>query len=111
MAIIEGISRELGIERRDFSDEEVRDRLFMPLVNEGAKELEEGIAIRASDIDTVWVNGYGFPAHRGGPMYWGAQLGLDKAHAMALEAGQRNGPRWLPGKLLERLAKEGKGWP
>jgi 3-hydroxyacyl-CoA dehydrogenase len=110
MAIIEEVSKELGITRREFSDEEVRDRLFMPLVNEGAKELEDGTAIRASDIDTAWVNGYGFPAHRGGPMYWGAQIGLDKVHAMALELGASNGPRWMPGKLLERLASEGNGW-
>jgi 3-hydroxyacyl-CoA dehydrogenase len=110
LAIIESVSKEYGITRRAFSDEEVRDRLFMPLVNEGAKILEDGTAIRASDIDTVWVNGYGFPAHRGGPMYWGEQIGLDKVHAMALELGARNGPRWMPGKLLERLANDGKGW-
>jgi 3-hydroxyacyl-CoA dehydrogenase len=110
LGLIEQVSRDLGIERRIFSDEEVSERLFVPLVNEGAKILEEGIAIRASDIDTVWVNGYGFPAHRGGPMYWGAQLGLEKIFAMALEAGKRNGPRWLPGKLLERLVREGEGW-
>jgi 3-hydroxyacyl-CoA dehydrogenase len=110
MAIIEAVSRELGITRREFSDEEVRDRLFLPLVNEGAKELEDGTALRASDIDTAWVNGYGFPAHRGGPMYWGAQIGLDKVYALALELGERNGPRWMPGELLGRLAKEGKGW-
>ena len=105
--IIESVSAEYGIARRTFSDAEVRDRLFMPLVNEGAKELEDGTAIRASDIDTCWINGYGFPAHLGGPMYWGTQIGLDKVYAMALELGARNGPRWLPGKLLERLAKEG----
>jgi 3-hydroxyacyl-CoA dehydrogenase len=111
MAIIEQVSRDLGIERRSFTDEEVSERLFVPLVNEGAKILEEGIAIRASDIDTVWVNGYGFPSHRGGPMHWGEQLGLAKVYAMSLETGKRNGPRWLPGKLLERLASEGKSWP
>lgn len=109
MSLIEQVSRDLGIARRAFADEEVRDRLFAPLVNEGAKVLEEGIAIRASDIDTVWVNGYGFPTHRGGPMYWGQQLGFDKVHAMALEAGRRNGPRWMPGKLLERLVSQGPG--
>lgn len=109
VALIEQVSRNLGIVRRAFSDEEVRDRLFAPLVNEGAKVLEEGIAIRASDIDTVWVNGYGFPTHRGGPMYWGRQLGFDKVHAMALEAGKRNGPRWMPGKLLDRLVSQGPG--
>lgn len=107
IAIIEQVSKDLGIERRDFTDEEVRDRLFMPLVNEGAKELEDGTAIRASDIDTAWINGYGFPAHLGGPMYWGAQIGLDKIHAMAVKLGEANGPRWMPGKLLERLVSEG----
>ncbi|MEO5598548.1 MAG: 3-hydroxyacyl-CoA dehydrogenase NAD-binding domain-containing protein [Novosphingobium sp.] len=105
--IIESVSAEYGITRREFSDEEVRDRLFMPLVNEGAKELEDGTAIRASDIDTCWINGYGFPAHLGGPMHWGAQIGFDKVYAMALELGKRNGPRWMPGKLLERLANAG----
>jgi 3-hydroxyacyl-CoA dehydrogenase len=107
IAIIESVSKDLGITRRSFTDEEVRDQLFMPLVNEGAKELEDGTAIRASDIDTAWINGYGFPAHLGGPMYWGAQIGLDKIHAMALKLGAANGPRWMPGKLLERLVSEG----
>ena len=107
IAIIEDISKELGITRRTFTDEEVRDQLFMPLVNEGAKELEEGIAIRASDIDTAWINGYGFPAHLGGPMYWGAQIGLDKIHAMALKLGAANGPRWMPGEYLTRLVERG----
>ena len=73
----------------------------------GAKELEEGIAIRASDIDTAWINGYGFPAHLGGPMYWGAQIGLDKIHAMALKLGAANGPRWMPGEYLTRLVERG----
>ncbi|MDF8334952.1 3-hydroxyacyl-CoA dehydrogenase NAD-binding domain-containing protein [Novosphingobium cyanobacteriorum] len=110
MEIIEGVAKEFGITRREFTDDEVEARLFAPLVNEGAKEIEDGTAIRASDIDVTWVNGYGFPVHRGGPMYWGEKYGLDKIYAMALEAEKRNGPRWAPGKLLERLAKEGKGW-
>lgn len=108
--IIEGVASDFGVERRVFTDEEIEFRLFAPLVNEGAKELEDGTAIRASDIDVAWVNGYGFPSHKGGPMYWGQQVGLDKIYAAALEAEKRNGPRWAPGKLLERLAKEGKGW-
>jgi 3-hydroxyacyl-CoA dehydrogenase len=107
IAIIESVSKDLGIERRTFTDEEVRDQLFMPLVNEGAKELEEGIAIRASDIDTAWINGYGFPAHLGGPMYWGVQIGLDKIHAMALKLGAANGPRWMPSEMLTRLVQQG----
>jgi len=108
--IIEAVAHEFGIERRTFTDEEIAFRLFAPLVNEGAKELEDGTAIRASDIDVVWVNGYGFPAHKGGPMFWGEQVGLDKVYDAALAAARRNGPRWAPGKLLERLAREGKGW-
>lgn len=110
MAIIEGVSREFGIERRAIPDEEIEARLFAPLVNEGAKELEDGTALRAGDIDVVWINGYGFPAHKGGPMYWGQQYGLDRIYAMAVEAEKRNGPRWAPSALLARLAREGKGW-
>jgi 3-hydroxyacyl-CoA dehydrogenase len=110
MAVIEGVSKELGIKRREFTDEEVRDRLFHPLVNEGAKELEEGIALRAGDIDVVWVNGYGFPAHVGGPMFWGESVGLDRVYETALMLGAKHGYRWGPGKLLERLAKSGEGW-
>ncbi|GAA0317474.1 3-hydroxyacyl-CoA dehydrogenase NAD-binding domain-containing protein [Sphingomonas oligophenolica] len=108
--IIEQVARELGVQRRTFTDEEIEFRLFAPLVNEGAKEIEDGTAIRASDIDVAWVNGYGFPAHKGGPMYWGEQVGLHRIYEAALGAAQRNGPRWGPGKLLERLATEGKGW-
>jgi 3-hydroxyacyl-CoA dehydrogenase len=110
VAIIEAVSKELGITRRPFTDEEVRDRLFHPLVNEGAKELEEAIALRASDIDVVWVNGYGFPAHRGGPMFWGEASGLDRVVATARMLGAKNGQRWRPSPLLERLAAAGKGF-
>lgn len=110
VAIIEEASRANGITRRRFSDEEVLHRLFFPMVNEAAKELEEGIAIRASDIDVVWVNGYGFPAHRGGPMFWAEHVGLDKVLATTRELAPRRGVRWAPAKLLERLVAEGKGW-
>ncbi len=110
LAIIEESSRANGVTRRPFSDEEVLHRLFFPMVNEAAKELEEGIAIRASDIDVVWVNGYGFPAHRGGPMFWAEQVGLAKVLATSRELAPRRGQRWAPAKLLERLVAEGKGW-
>jgi 3-hydroxyacyl-CoA dehydrogenase len=111
VAIIEEASRAAGVTRRAFSDEEVLYRLFFPMVNEGAKELEEGVAIRASDIDVVWVNGYAFPAHRGGPMFWAEQVGLDKVLAIVRELAPRRGVRWAPAKLLERLVAEGEGWP
>ncbi len=93
-----------------FTEEEVRDRLLHPLVNEGAKELEERIALRAGDIDVVWVNGYGFPAHRGGPMFWGEATGLARVVESARRFGDENGARWQPSPLLEELAKTGLGW-
>jgi 3-hydroxyacyl-CoA dehydrogenase len=111
IAIITAEAQRQGIEQRTFTDEEILARLFHPLVNEGAKELEEGIAIRASDIDVAWVNGYGFPIHTGGPMFWGEQIGLDKVLETARVLGAENGQtRWGPSKLLERLVAEGKGW-
>lgn len=109
--VIRAEAARLGIEQRTFSEQEIIARLFHPLVNEGAKELEEGIALRASDIDVAWVNGYGFPIHTGGPMFWAEQEGLDKALETARTLGRENGPtRWGPSKLLERLVAEGKGW-
>ena len=110
LQMIEQVSKELGIERRDLSDDEILARLLHPLVNEGAKALEDGIASRASDIDIVFVNGYGFPAYRGGPMYWAQQIGLDKVVATAQDMARRHGDRWAPAPLLQRLAAEGKGW-
>lgn len=109
--IIRAEAARQGVEQRAFSDDEILARLFHPLVNEGAKELEEGIAIRASDIDVAWTNGYGFPVHTGGPMFWGEQIGLDKVLETARTLGRENGEtRWGPSKLLERLVAEGKGW-
>ncbi len=110
-AIIEQVSSDLGVTRRTFSDDEIRDRLFMPLVAEGARVLEDGTALRAGDIDVVWANGYGFPAHRGGPMFWGRSMGLDRVVAMAESLGQVHGRRWKPCDLLVRLAETGEDWP
>jgi len=109
-AIIERQAAALGCVRRDLSDDEVRDRLFMPLVNEGARELEEGVAMRAGDIDVVWVNGYGFPSYRGGPMFWGEAAGLDRVLARAEQMAAKNGPRWAPCDLLRKLVAAGKGF-
>ncbi|KAB2856940.1 MAG: 3-hydroxyacyl-CoA dehydrogenase, partial [Bauldia sp.] len=74
--LIEDKARELGIERRAISDQEIVERTLYPMVNEGARILEEGIAARPSDIDIVWVNGYGFPVGKGGPMFWADVEGL-----------------------------------
>lgn len=110
LALIEAVSRDLGIARRSISDEEILSRLLHPLVNEGAKIVEEGIAIRASDIDVVYVNGYGFPAYKGGPMFWAETTGLDKVVETMRKLAPSRGSRWKPAPLLERLAKEGQGW-
>ena len=100
-----------GAPRRAIPDEEIVQRLVFALVNEGARILEEGIAMRASDIDMVYLSGYGFPLHRGGPMLYADTVGLDKVlEAMRGFARGRHGDAWTPAPLLERLAGEGKGF-
>ncbi len=110
LELIERVSAEKGITRRPLSDTEILERLLHPLVNEGARVLEEGIALRAGDIDVVFVNGYGFPAYRGGPMYWAEQLGLDRIVATMARLAPTHGRRWQPASLLLRLAESGRGW-
>jgi 3-hydroxyacyl-CoA dehydrogenase len=102
-------SQDLAIARRAISDEEIVERLVYALVNEGAKILEEGIALRASDIDMVYLSGYGFPLFRGGPMFYADTLGL-RAVLAAIEKYARgyHGEAWTPAPLLVRLAQEGK---
>ena len=104
--LVEQISQEQGIARREFDDEEVLRRCLYPLINEGANIIDEGIAIRASDIDTVYVNGYGFPAYRGGPMYWANQIGLDKVYQEIENYHQQFGDSWKPASLLKELAQK-----
>ena len=110
LAIIEGVSRDLNIPRRDIADEEILRRLLHPLVNEGARIVEEGIALRAGDVDTVYINGYGFPAWRGGPMYWAEQCGLEHVVRTMQTLARTHGARWQPAPLLTRLAAAGRGW-
>jgi 3-hydroxyacyl-CoA dehydrogenase len=97
-----------GIEQREVTDAEVLERLLYPMINEGAKILDEGIAIRGSDIDVVWVNGYGWPLYRGGPMFWADSVGLveivDKITDYSESLGGRH---WELSPLLSRLASEG----
>jgi 3-hydroxyacyl-CoA dehydrogenase len=110
LALIEGVSRDLGIKRRQIPDEEILERLLHPLVNEGARIVEEGIALRASDIDVVYVNGYGFPAWRGGPMYWGQSSGLARVVHTMERLAKTHGARWGPAALLRRAAADGRGF-
>jgi 3-hydroxyacyl-CoA dehydrogenase len=110
LAIIEEVSRDLGIARRQIADAEIRDRLLHPLVNAGAQLVQEGIALRTGDVDTVYINGYGFPAWRGGPMYWAERSGLDHVVATARRLAGLHGARWGPAPLLLRAAESGR-WP
>ncbi|MDO9194420.1 MAG: 3-hydroxyacyl-CoA dehydrogenase NAD-binding domain-containing protein [Undibacterium sp.] len=104
-------SADLGIERRKISDQEITERLIYALVNEGAYILEEGIATRASDIDMVYLTGYGFPLHRGGPMFYADTVGLTNVIlAMNKYAKGRHGDAWKPAPFMVKLAAEGKGF-
>ncbi|WP_293205149.1 3-hydroxyacyl-CoA dehydrogenase NAD-binding domain-containing protein [Parvibaculum sp.] len=99
---------EKGINRRTISDDEILERCIYPMINEGAKILEEGKAIRSSDIDIVWINGYGFPVYRGGPMFYGDTVGADKVLAKMKEFQAKMGDDFKPAALLEKIVAEGK---
>jgi 3-hydroxyacyl-CoA dehydrogenase len=99
---------EAGIPQRQISAEEIVDRCIYALVNEGARILEEGYALRAVDIDIVYLNGYGFPAYRGGPMWHADAVGLQKVYERTCEFHQQHGELWEPAPLLRRLAEAGK---
>ena len=103
-------SKAQGIQRRKIADEEILARCIYPMINEGAKILQEGIAIRASDIDTIWINGYGFPAYRGGPMFYADTVGVKKVHDAIVKFRGEHGAVWEPAALLTRLAGQGKGF-
>ncbi len=97
-----------GVESREISDQEILDRCLLPMVNEGAKILDEGIASRGSDIDVIYVNGYGWPLYRGGPMFWADSIGLDQVAASVEAYGARlDGSHWELSPLLQRLADQG----
>ena len=108
--LIQREAARLGIKQRSFSDEEILTRCIYPLINEGARILEEGIAQRASDIDVVWINGYGFPPYRGGPMHYADTVGPDKIYEQVCRYRDTLGNEfgyWEPAPLLEKLAREG----
>ena len=105
-ALVRKWAEESGIEQRQISTDEIVDRCILALVNEGARILEEGIALRAVDIDIIYINGYGFPAYRGGPMWYADALGLDKVYGRILQFQEQHGELWQPAPLLTQLAKE-----
>jgi len=107
LKIVREVAEREGIVPHDVAAEEILDRTLFALVNEGAKLLEEGIALRAVDIDIVYVNGYGFPAWRGGPMKFAEIVGIPKVYRRVLEYHERFGHHWAPAPLLKRLAESG----
>jgi 3-hydroxyacyl-CoA dehydrogenase len=107
--IINDFIAKTGKNPRKISDEEILERCIFPMINEGVKILEEGKAIRASDIDVVWVNGYGWPVYRGGPMFYGDQIGgPEKVLGKMKEFQGAMGDDFKPAALLEKLAADGK---
>lgn len=108
LTLIRKSATEAGVSLRTFTAEEIVERTVYALINEGARILEEGYALRAADIDVIYINGYGFPARLGGPMMYADQTGLAKIGARVSEFHAEFGDRWTPAPLLMRLAKENK---
>jgi 3-hydroxyacyl-CoA dehydrogenase len=106
-AIAIEVAKELGIERRVISDDEIRERCLYAAINEGAKILDEGVAARASDIDVMWLYGFGYPRWRGGIMFTADEIGLGKIHDRVKAFHAEHGKLWAPSPLLARLAAEG----
>ena len=109
LEVLRAAARRLGVEPREHTEQEILERCLYPLLNEGFRILEEGIAIRASDIDVVWVAGYGFPRHKGGPMFHAEAIGLQALYGGLLKYRGIFGPmHWEPAPLLVRLVDEGR---
>jgi 3-hydroxyacyl-CoA dehydrogenase len=112
-AMIKEVAAKFDVEQREFSEEEIVQRCIYPLINEAARILEEGIALRPSDVDMVWINGYGFPPYRGGPMHFADSEGVKKVYDTIVGFREKYGDHWQPAPLLEKLANEGEtfaGW-
>lgn len=107
-ALVKKWAGEAKIPQRQISREEIVDRCLYALVNEGARILEEGYALRAGDIDIIYINGYGFPAHRGGPMWYADTVGLKNVYNRVLEFHKQHGELWEPAPLLKQLAAQGR---
>jgi 3-hydroxyacyl-CoA dehydrogenase len=110
-ALIRAEAEALGVEQRDISAAEIVERCIYGLIVEGARILEDGIASRAGDIDVIWMHGYGFPRHRGGPMHYADSIGLDTVYARVCDFRERFGPLyWEPPALLRDLAQSGRSF-
>ena len=107
-ALILETARQAGIPPRAITADEIIERSIYSMINEGARILDEGYALRASDIDTVYLTGYGFPVYRGGPMWYADTVGVKKVYDRVTEFHRQFGELWEPAPLLERLAAEGR---
>jgi 3-hydroxyacyl-CoA dehydrogenase len=105
--LIQGWAREAGIQQRDISREEIVERCIYSMINEAARILEEGYALRPGDIDIIYINGYGFPTYRGGPMWYADRIGLSEIYGRICEFHQQHGKWWEPAPLLKKLAQQG----
>ncbi len=108
--MIADLAKKKGYTPREISDEEIIQRCIYPIINEGAKILEEKIAVRPSDLDVIWINGYGWPVYRGGPMFYADLVGLDKILEVMKKFQAEHGDDFKPAPLLEKLVKEGKNF-
>jgi 3-hydroxyacyl-CoA dehydrogenase len=112
--VVEEIIREFagrsGRKTRTVPDDEILERSIYPMINEGVKILAEGMAIRASDIDVIWISGYGWPAYRGGPMFYAQQVGFAKVLARLRDLQKEYGDAFAPAPLLEQMVDEGKSF-
>jgi 3-hydroxyacyl-CoA dehydrogenase len=107
IAILRASAERLGIAQRAHNDQEILERCLLPIINEGIRVLEEGVALRASDVDVVWTSGYGFPRYRGGPLFYADTIGLSSVYDGILKYREMFGPmHWQPAALLERLVRE-----
>jgi 3-hydroxyacyl-CoA dehydrogenase len=107
-ALLKEWTEKAGIPQRVISSDEIVDRCIYAMVNEGARILEQGYALGATDIDIIYLYGYGFPSYRGGPMWYADRVGLDKVHNRICEFHRQFGALWEPAPLLEQLASQGK---
>jgi 3-hydroxyacyl-CoA dehydrogenase len=105
--IIKDVAAELGVPQKTFTDTEILHRLLFSSVNEACRILEEGKAYRASDIDVMWLHGFGFPRYRGGLMYWADGIGVKSVYTQIANWHQQSGERWAPSRLLRELAEAG----
>jgi len=108
VALIEKTAQEAGIARRQITEQEIVERCIYTLINEGAKILEEGYALRAADVDVIYLTGYGFPNYLGGPMWYADTVGLKKVYERVAEFHRLHGELWEPAPLLKRLAERGE---